>query len=345
MLQFTVQPAHGGMRVDRFLFAMCGDLPGSVILKAFRKKDVKINGKRSREETLLSQGDEVSVYLPGDKTVSSGTGNADREADGPPGSTGRPSAVSVISFEPVIVYEDITMLITVKPQGMAVQDADPDPSAGSGRGHEDDTGYDTLLQHWWEDHREPLAPGYPALCHRLDRNTGGLLMFAKTQESLDAIGRHIRKHHIRKLYQCVVAGTPEPRAAEIEAWLEKDAARGRVFVHEHAKAGALAIRTKYRVLETDGAISRLLVEIITGRTHQIRAQMARIGHPILGDSKYGSNQVNRRYKVHQQALWACSLTFDFPAEPSLAEIAGKTVEWKEIPWEVVPVRRQDDAEP
>ena len=214
MLQFTVHPADGGKRLDRFLFSKCPDLPGSVLLKAFRKKDVKVNGKRTREDVFLSQGDVITVYIPegnanGGEVPAERTNKADRTATVTE-AAGEPAE----PFSPIIAYEDDALLVVVKPQGIAVQENEPPSGRAEDAESTGDLPYEPMLQDWWDANRNPLLPGFPALCHRLDRNTGGLLMFAKTEEALAAIGRHIRKHRIRKIYQCIVVGTPEPRTAE-----------------------------------------------------------------------------------------------------------------------------------
>ena len=366
MLQINVGYAENGKRLDRFLFSVFPDIPGAAFFKAFKKKDVKVNGKRAREDILVAEGDVVLVYLPsesipGRERPDAGNGSDERERPGAdnkpdereqPGANSAPtgreregsrnaegvrrgrSPVLPADFKPEIAYEDDALLIVVKPQGVLVQEAMPDSVSGQGMASQVDTGFDDAVRAWWSETRSGLPDGFPTLCHRLDRNTGGLLMFAKSTEALQAVTQKLKSHQIRKHYQCLVAGTPAPPVAEVKAWLEKDASKGRAYIHETPKANAVPICTRYRTLSSDGSISRLEVEIITGRTHQIRAQLARLGHPILGDSKYGSNAVNRRHHIHRQALWSCRLDFLFPAAGPLSCVAGRTVECTDIPWEV-----------
>lgn len=329
MLQISVGNSENGKRLDRFLFSTYPDIPGSAIFKAFKKKDVKINGKRAKEDILVAEGDVVSLYLPPESLAGMERGAMGNDLAGISERFSEPHS----TLDPVIAYEDDALLIVIKPQGILVQDAQPVADHYGGAPGPDDSGFDELVRTWWAANRPPLPTGFPALCHRLDRNTGGLLMFAKTSEALDAVGQKIKQHQIRKHYQCLVAGTPNPPAAEVKAWLEKDASKGRVYIHETPKTGAVPIVTRYRTLSSGDGISRLDVEIITGRTHQIRAQLARLGHPILGDSKYGSNTVNRRYHIHRQALWSYRLDFLFPPIGPLSEVAGRTVECTDIPWD------------
>lgn len=321
MIRLVVGEDWHGKRLDRFLFAHCGQYPGSVLYKAFRKRDVRVNNKRSQADTLLESGDDVTAYLP--------------DVDHVAANQARPYVEAL----PLILHEDGQLLIVDKPQGVAVQATQRGPAPtrqpNSHAGSADvevsaavisqDPPFDLLLQQWWANNRDPLAPGFPALCHRLDRNTGGLLMLAKTEEARQAVSEALRTHQIRKKYRCFVAGIPNPSSAVVDAWLEKDASAGRVYIHEAPRENAVPIRTRYRVLEHHQEVSLLEVEIITGRTHQIRAQMARLGYPILGDSRYGSNAVNRRHGVTKQLLWACDLVFSNALATVLPGIAGRTV--------------------
>jgi 23S rRNA pseudouridine955/2504/2580 synthase len=159
----------------------------------------------------------------------------------------------------------------------------------------------------------------PALCHRLDRNTGGLVIIAKNQACLSIMLDKLEAREIKKYYQCLVKGRMEKPEAQLKAFLWKDSSKSRVFVSEHKTAGSLEIITKYKVVEYNPSmdVSRLEVELVTGRTHQIRAHLAFIGHPVLGDGKYGTNAINRSFGLKQQALWACRIKFAFTKSGSL----------------------------
>ena len=184
-----------------------------------------------------------------------------------------------------ILFEDKEFLILVKRQGM--------PTQGPGSA-------ETLCA------RRCGAPVFA--CHRLDAQTGGLLLLANTEAARDEAIEAFAQRRVHKTYRCLVRGTPEPAEKTLRAWLLKDAQAAHVRVLDAPQKGALPIETRYRVLSEEGGLSRLEVEIPTGRTHQIRAQLAHIGHPILGDDKYGDRALNRKYGVRAQRLWAVRLT-------------------------------------
>ena len=184
-----------------------------------------------------------------------------------------------------ILFEDKDFLILIKRQGM--------PTQGPGSA-------ETLCA------RRCGAPVFA--CHRLDAQTGGLLLLAKSERAREEAVAAFAAHQVRKVYRCLVRGAPQPPESTLRAWLEKDAQAARVRILDAPRKGALPIETRYRTLAREGELSRLEVEIPTGRTHQIRAQLAHIGHPILGDDKYGDRALNRRHGVRAQQLWAVRLT-------------------------------------
>ena len=201
---------------------------------------------------------------------------------------------------PDVIYEDGSLLVVDKPAGLPVD------SDGQG------VGADTMLSRL-----RALCPA-ARLCHRLDTYTGGVLIAAKTDAAEARMREVFRAHALTKLYECVVLGDPPADEARLLGWLAKDAKAARVRVLDHFSPGALSIETRYRVLARKDGLARLEVNLITGRTHQIRAHLSHVGLPILGDDKYGDREANRRVKAPQPLLWCTRIHFgeyDFRSRP------------------------------
>ena len=184
----------------------------------------------------------------------------------------------------------------------------------------------------------------PALCNRIDRNTGGIVIAAKNAEALRVMNEKIRDNKIRKFYLCLVHGTPKKRSDTLHGWLKKDSAKNLVEVRDNRFSGAKEIITAYKVLESRGDESLLEVELITGRTHQIRAHMSHIGHPLVGDGKYGVNRDEKRRGYKYQALYAYKLSFlDDGEENILSYLVGKSFMLnKENIWFISEGRKTDE---
>lgn len=168
-------------------------------------------------------------------------------------------------------------------------------------------------------------------CHRLDRNTTGLVMFAKNEESLNILLDMFKNQKIEKHYRCVVVGIPKQEEKVLEAYLFKDNKKAMVYISDEPKTGYRKIITSYKIIKKDydKNLSLLDIELHTGRTHQIRAHMAYIGHPILGDGKYGVNSINKKFKAKNQQLCSYSLTFDLNGENNrLSYLNNKTIKLK-----------------
>ncbi len=173
----------------------------------------------------------------------------------------------------------------------------------------------------------------PALCNRIDRNTGGIVIAAKNAEALRVLNEKIRERELSKFYLCICLGRPEPPKGRIECFLRKDSKTNTVHVYHHPVPDGRSAVTLYETLETRDRLSLVEVELLTGRTHQIRASFADMGHPLLGDGKYGVGIVNRRYGETQQALYSYRLRFDFPTDAGILNyLRGREFIADEVPF-------------
>ena len=281
MKEFIINRNDSGQRLDRFVLKAVPRLPQSMMYKAIRNKRIKINGKRAEISSRLCEGDTVQMYL-NDEFFDSVT------------ETEFMSVSSVLN----IIYEDENIMLLDKKNGMVVHE-------------DDDNTADTLINRvkrylYDKGEYDPNAENSfaPALCNRLDRNTGGIVIAAKNAESLRILNQKIRDREIEKYYLCITAGVPSKRADTVTAYLEKDSASNTVKVTDRKSSTNKTIVTSYRVIRDNGSLALVEIKLGTGRTHQIRAHMAHIGCPLLGDGKYGINRINREYKVKTQALYS-----------------------------------------
>lgn len=300
-----------GQRLDRFLIKAFPSLKAGIINKAVRNKDIKLNGKRTETSYRLVRGDRVYVYFP------------DSLLEEKPKNTDFMSAGDRLS----VIYEDENILLLDKEQGLVV--------------HEDSSNTaDTLINRikkylyqkgeYDPENEQSFAP---SLCNRIDRNTCGIVIAAKNAEALRILSEKIKNRELTKKYICILVGKPPKNEDTLTAYLEKNANTNQVRISTEKTSKNLTIKTKYRVLECVGELTLAEIDLLTGRTHQIRAHMAYIGCPLLGDGKYGINKVNIKYGFKMQALCSYKLTFDFKTDGgSLNYLNGKTFEVREVPF-------------
>lgn len=301
MRELTIGRNDAGQRLDKFLTKTLYRMPGALMQKYIRTKKIKVNRKRAEGSTKLAEGDTVQLFIREEFFEKEETGDAIRN--------------TVPHLR--IVYEDANILICDKKPGELV--------------HPDETGEDrnTLLLHIraylyrnGEYRPEEEQSFAPSLCNRIDRNTGGMVIAAKNAEALREMNRMIREDLVSKYYLCAVHGVPSPKTARLTAYLRKDTVKKTVTVSDRPMPGAKTIVTEYKVLSERGDSALLEVALLTGRTHQIRAHLAYIGHPLLGDGKYGKNQADRADGYRYQALYSYRLVFG-ETDGVLADLSGK----------------------
>lgn len=284
----TINRNDAGQRLDKFLSKAVKGLPTSMMYKYIRLKKIKVNRARTEPGYLLREGDELQLFIRDEFFET-----PERDVD----------ALYRIVPKLEIVYEDDNLLLLNKRPGVLV--------------HEDSgAGENTLILHVkaylaQKGEYDPRAERSfaPALCNRIDRNTGGIVIAAKNADALREMNERIRQDEVGKFYYCVAHGRMPRREDTLHGYLKKNAADNLVEVADDERPGWKEIITKYRVLDERNGLSLLEVELVTGRTHQIRAHLAHIGHPLLGDGKYGVNRADRERGYKYQALYAHRLVF------------------------------------
>ncbi|MGM9591479.1 MAG: RluA family pseudouridine synthase [Oscillospiraceae bacterium] len=303
MKEFTVKKNDAGQRLDRFVGKAVPLLPEALLQKYIRIKRIKLNGKGAKRDVRLTEGDILQLYI-NDEFF-----EKPREEN---------SYLKVGTPRLDIVYEDENILLADKKPGVLCH------SAGV-------WDYNTLIANiqaymaqkgeWKPKEENSFAP---ALCNRIDRNTGGIVIAAKNAEALRILNEKIKDREIEKYYLCAVQGRPKPPQGRLENYLFKDAGKNQVYVKNRPEPGAKTAVTEYRLIVSRGELSLVECRLLTGRTHQIRAQMSHAGWPLLGDGKYGSERFNRGYGEKGQALYSYKLKFDFPTDAGILEyLRGK----------------------
>nr|WP_297874407.1 RluA family pseudouridine synthase [uncultured Blautia sp.] len=303
MRQLVMKEIDSGQRLDKFLGKYLKEAPKSFIYKMLRKKNIVLNGKKADGSEKLAAGDEIKLFLS-EETLEKFCGTI-REG---------------VRCSLDVVYEDEQVLFINKPVGMLSQKASKEDVSLV----EYLTGY--LLEQGSLT-KEDLKSFHPGVCNRLDRNTSGLVAAGKTMQGLQVLSKAFQERTLHKYYLTLVAGELE-KPAHIKGFLWKDEKRNKVMVLKEKRQGSLPIETKYEPLGRGKGVTLLKVQLLTGRSHQIRSHLASIGHPVVGDWKYGEEKVNRRYQeqygLTNQLLHAWQLMFPTGME-DLPKLEGKTI--------------------
>ena len=302
MKEITIGSNDAGQRLDRFLSKAVPLLPASLAQKYIRLKRIKLNGGRAQRDSRLQTGDLLQLYI-------------NDEFFDKPREDNAFLTVAVPKLQ--IVYEDEHILLADKRPGLAVH---PHDGAEYGKTLIDHIQAYLYQKREWRPREENSFT--PALCNRIDRNTGGIVIAAKTADALRILNQKIKDRELDKRYLAIVEGTPRIKEGSLKGYLFKDAKKNRVFVTDMPQPGAKTCQTNYKVLASKNGLSLVECELITGRTHQIRAQFAHAGHPLLGDGKYG--KLDKRFDRNYQALYSYKLTFDFSTDAGvLSYLDGK----------------------
>ena len=306
MYQFEINPNEAGQRFDKYLHKLLPEAPSSFFYKMLRKKNIVLNGKKAEGKEKLSVGDQVSLFLS-EETFTSFQGEKRNEDEY------RKAFHTMTDI--TVIYENTNMLLVNKPAGILSQKArDTDFSVNEWL-----IGY---LLSKKEITESSLTTFRPSVCNRLDRNTSGLVICAKTLQGSQQLGTLIRERRVHKFYRLFVKGHIEKEEI-LEGYLAKNELTNKVTVSQSDSGNASYIKTRYYPLLKFSDMTYLEVELITGKTHQIRAHMASTGHPLLMDYKYGDKKFNDSYKsllkASGQLLHAYRL--EFPADEPL--LAGK----------------------
>ena len=308
MKEFEIGKNDAGLRLDRFLAKAVPLLPASLAQKYIRIKRIKRNGQRVQRDDRLAEGDKLQLYINDEFFDTPRADNA---------------YLTVSAPKLNIVYEDENILLVDKRPGLAVH---PHDGAEYGK---------TLIDHiqaylYAKKEWIPRTSTFvPALCNRIDRNTGGIVIAAKTAEALRVMNQKIKDRELDKRYLAIIEGVMKPLEGTLRGQIFKDAAKNRVYVTDKPQPGSKSAVTNYRTLETKDGLSLIECELITGRTHQIRAQFAHAGHPLLGDGKYG--KLDKRFDRCYQALYSYKLTFRFTTDAgALSYLNGRSFQVAEV---------------
>ncbi len=301
MREIMINKNDADQRIDKFLTKYIPNLPQPLMYKYIRKKRIKINGKRCDINTKLKEGDKLTLYI-NDEFFKH---NEERDE----------FLKAPLKLD--IIYEDENIILIDKKPGLLV--------------HKDEVyNLDTLIlriQHYLYkkgEYNPDIENSFvPSLVNRIDRNTGGIVIAAKNAESLRILNQKMKDRELDKFYLCLVYGIMKAKEGILEAYLEKDDDKNKVYIYEKPIRNSKLIKTKYKVLKEGSNSSLVEIKLLTGRTHQIRAHMAYIGHPLLGDGKYGKNTINKVAGFKYQALYSYKLKFNFVTDAGILNYLNK----------------------
>ncbi len=311
MKKFIINKNDSGQRLDKFLSKAVPLLPKSLLNKYIRLKRIKINGKRTEFNYKLEEKDILELYI-NDEFFEKPT---------------EEEAFMKVTPKIKIVYEDENILLVDKAIGMVVQ---PDK----------DGDINTLITHIkaylykkGDFNPQNESSFVPALCNRIDRNTGGIVIACKNAEALRIMNDKVKYHEMEKRYLCIVIGKMKIKDGTFSNYLLKDEKNNKVTVHKTQVKGSKTAITHYKVIKSTDELSLVECNLITGRTHQIRAQFAYAGNPLLGDGKYGKNADNKKFSKFKQALYSYKLKFVFKTESGiLSYLDGKEFAVEDVPF-------------
>ena len=310
MKEFIIKKNDAGQRLDKYITKSFPLIPQALMYKYIRSKRIKVNGKKAEISYKLSVDDVISMYINDE------------------------------FFEPVkpkydflsagkalkVVYEDENIILIDKPAGIL---SHPD------EGNYTDTAITRVKRYLYEKGEydpENEMSFAPALVNRIDRNTCGIIIGAKNAESLRILNEKLKNREIHKFYLCVAIGKIKNKEGIIKGYLEKNEKQNRVYISDKSNDKTKAIATKYNVLDYKGGLSLVEIELLTGRTHQIRASFSHIGNPLLGDGKYGTNAQNKQFGGYKkQFLYSYRLAFDFESDAGILNyLDGKSFEVEDV---------------
>ncbi|MBR4949892.1 MAG: RluA family pseudouridine synthase [Clostridia bacterium] len=303
MKEYIINKNDSDQRLDKFIQKTVKSLPKALMYKYIRQKKIKVNKKRAEISTRLFEGDVISLYI-NDEFFAPSSDNSDFKK---------------LTVNLDIVYEDENILLINKPVGLIC--------------HSDDKeSYNTLISHikaYLYEKGEYIPENensfVPSLCNRIDRNTQGIVIAAKNAQTLKIINDKIKNREIEKYYLCLVHGRPKKSKDTLKGYMLKNEKTNTVKVYDKQIKGSKTAITEYEVISSFKDISLCKIHLITGRTHQIRCHMASIGHPLLGDGKYGTNEMNKKYPFRFQTLCSYKTLFDFKSESGILDyLNGKS---------------------